>query len=166
MLKPTWKVVANHPDYMISSEGEVRTRGYTIKYEDGESHKVKSELIAPQVANYSYVRMNGSTCFIHRLVAEHFIPNPDHYRFVEHIDGNKANNSVINLRWCKSNPSVVRMQENYQKDGYKTGKSVICVETNQKFRSIKEAAEAFGLKYSVVRNAIGTGRKVNELTFI
>ena len=36
----------------------------------------------------------------HRLVASTYIPNPQNYQFVNHIDGNKLNNNINNLEWC------------------------------------------------------------------
>lgn len=36
---------------------------------------------------------------IHRLIATYFVPNPNGYKYVRHIDGNKNNNHCNNLEW-------------------------------------------------------------------
>jgi len=40
--------------------------------------------------------------FIHRLIAEHFIPNPDNKLYVDHKDNNRLNNCIENLRWVSN----------------------------------------------------------------
>ena len=71
--------------------------------------RIKREL--KLIPNYFYVSyghdMNGFMCItvngkhlrIHRIVAETFIPNPQNYPYVYHIDGNRHNNKVENLKW-------------------------------------------------------------------
>ena len=43
---------------------------------------------------------------VHRCVAEAFLPNPNKYQYINHIDGNKSNNMVNNLEWSESGMNV------------------------------------------------------------
>ena len=43
---------------------------------------------------------------VHRLLANHFIPNPENKPFINHIDGNRANNSLENLEWVTNGENV------------------------------------------------------------
>lgn len=78
-------------------------------FEDGRvfSHK-KQVYLKPQNNGNGYLKVhlykNGKMhqLYLHRLVAETFIPNPNNYRYIDHIDRDKTNNCVTNLRWCSA----------------------------------------------------------------
>lgn len=54
----------------------------------------------------------GYTSYIHRLLAIHFIPNPDNLPEVNHKDGNKLNNSIENLEWCTHKENMQHAHNN------------------------------------------------------
>lgn len=49
---------------------------------------------------YFRSQFGGKTRLIHRVIATTYLDNPNNFSEVNHIDGNKANNSVNNLEWC------------------------------------------------------------------
>ena len=74
--------------------------GYYIN-RNGE---IYSELRATKLTwspnkEYWQVNIHGKAYLVHRLVAETFVPNPNGYTEVDHIDDNKSNNCADNLRW-------------------------------------------------------------------
>lgn len=87
------KIIDNFPNYSISSEGVITN--LTTNY-------VKSQWLCKNGYYYVDLQHNGIKKKIpmHRLLAIHFIPNPDNRRTVNHIDGNKLNNSLTNLEWA------------------------------------------------------------------
>tara|TARA_R110002167_G_scaffold177500_1_gene377304 strand:- start:512 stop:1006 length:495 start_codon:yes stop_codon:yes gene_type:complete len=103
--------IKNYPDYLIYPDGKV----FSKKQRPGfMKHNINR--------NYHWVSIddvNGKkhTLSVHRIVAQHYIPNPNNYPQVDHIDRNTSNNSLDNLRW------VTPAMNNKNKGMYKTNKS-------------------------------------------
>jgi hypothetical protein len=49
---------------------------------------------------YNIVKINNKNVLVHRLTAKAFIPNPENKPIVDHIDGDRTNNNISNLRWA------------------------------------------------------------------
>jgi len=75
-------------DYEITREGII------INKHNGHIRKPY-----PNTKGYLRVQINKKKLFIHKLVAEKYIPNPENKPQVNHKDGNKLNNCVDNLEW-------------------------------------------------------------------
>lgn len=67
-----------------------------------------------------YKNQTCKHCYVHRLVAEAFLPNENDYNYINHIDCNKLNNSVENLEWCSQKQNIQHSLENYLQNQYKT----------------------------------------------
>lgn len=85
---------------------------------------------------------------VHRLVATMFIPNPHNLPEVDHIDRDKLNCCVENLRW-------VSKKEN----GENSGKRVLCVETGKIYETIQQASEELGITHGNIVKVCNGQRK-------
>ena len=71
-----------------------------MKEENGAWEKVMEDMImVPE--SFGEEETDETNMFPHREVARAFVPNPNNYKYVEHIDGNTINNNATNLRWVE-----------------------------------------------------------------
>lgn len=85
------KKIDGYDYYYITKNGEVYST-FT-----GQIKRLKTQFTND---GYEKIKLKKKTYRIHRLVAIYFIENPLNLPQVNHIDGNKLNNSVENLEWC------------------------------------------------------------------
>lgn len=136
-MKEIWKDILEYEGkYQVSNFGEVKN--------------IKTKFILKPIDShgYKYVHLCNSgkrkNKAIHRLVAIAFIPNPLNRLEVNHKDGNKTNNNVNNLEWCSRKENAVHMSRVLRKNC----KKILCIETEEVFNSIDEAANFYNKKQS------------------
>lgn len=145
-MSDTWSKINGYNNYSVSTKGEIR---------NDSTGKQKNSRIDrygyPVVDLYSNGRRKTER--IHRVVANTFIPNPDNKLQVNHVDGNKRNNSTANLEWCTASENMQHsfsmglskpsrgMLGRKNPNAGRPSKSVRIIETGEIFSSITECSE-------------------------
>ena len=119
-MKEIWKKIQAAPKYSISTFGRIRNdkTGYIIHQKPDKD----GYLVALLKVDKPEGGMKSKRILVHRAMAIAFIPNPDNLPVTDHIDRNKLNNSLDNLRW------VDYKKSNENRDGWKQKYSRIPVE--------------------------------------
>lgn len=107
-----WEFVKDtNNKYLVSRDGDVVSLNFNGTNEIKKLSQYKSK------QGYMFVKIQfgkvSKRILVHRLVAEAFIPNPNNYPEINHKNGIKNENNVINLEWCNRSQNV--------KHAYKTG---------------------------------------------
>ena len=97
-----WKECKICSSYLVSTEGEVK-------------HKKTNKILKPKIDKDGYycvglsmgARGQRKMAFIHRLVAEAYVPNPYNKPNVKHLDNNKSNNKYTNLLWITEQEKLI-----------------------------------------------------------
>ena len=134
-------------------------KGFEKEYaitEDGKVWSYKSKkFLAPHIVNSGYYQIRlckdgiYHRYYLHRLVCEAYIPNPDNLPEVNHKDENKTNNHMDNLEWCTHS-----YNNNYgthsKRAGEKHRRPVYCIELDKAFTSMRIAADELNLNYQIL----------------
>lgn len=150
-----WKQITDHPDYMVSKDGDI----YSL---------ISRKKLKPQKQNgYHSVTLcdqgKQQAKLVHRIVAEEFLERDAERTFVNHKDGNRTNNSVENLEWCTQSenmkhayatglqrPIPAQIEYSLSRSHEAHKKPVRNIETGEIYDSVKECAETHGMCPSAV----------------
>ncbi len=142
--------IKDYPNYQVLEDGTViGARGRPLKFDTNSVGYRRVTLCKDGITK---------RVFIHRLVAETFIPNlnPMLYRYVNHKDGDRTNNSVENLEWCTASENV--------QDGWDRGRQhrnapvwELILMLKEDGLSTKTIAHALNVHRTTVQRAIRRG---------
>jgi len=161
------------PDYVTVSldDAKLYSNNYYI-FSNGKIYSKKSHMFLnphEHITGYYTVNINNKNHMVHRLVAQHFIPNPDNKRLVNHKDGNKLNNNVENLEWVTHKENTQHASDTGLIGHHKNYKPVIQYNINHeeigRYPSCKDAGEKTHCKPSCV-SSVCIGTKKSSGVFI
>lgn len=146
-------IIKDFENYGINENGDV----YVLK-------TGKKLAVGISSTGYPYVQLNKNGVHfnrtIHRLLAYAYIPNPDGKPYVNHLDGNKLNNSLDNLEWCTARENtehaakVLKVLTQYEECNKKRRKPVQGTYPDgtktEIFESIRSASRAMGVTAPVM----------------
>lgn len=157
--------------YEISNKGRVKSLERKIEFwttnQTGKPFKyvrhTKEKYLTPQLDRGGYqvvticVDCKVYYAKIHRLVSEAFIPNPNNYKNVNHIDENKTNNCVSNLEWCTTE---YNNKYGSRGDRYKSIKVYNGDELVYDFSSLREASRKLDIDRKTIMKFVNNDPQV------
>lgn len=150
------KLITNFENYSITLDGRVINNATKKCKKPTDNHTGNGYLYVDLYKDGKRHRK-----YVHRIVAEAYIPNPLNLPFVNHIDGNPKNNNYKNLEWCtpKQNvehaSKVLGAMKQYETANHNRKKKVMQIDVvTQKviavFDSIREAERQTGINSAYI----------------
>ena len=99
-----WKDILNHEGYQVSNHGRIRSFKNNRHGFCNVPHILKTDINSN---GYERVYLGcDHHLFVHKLVADAFIPNPHDYPIVRHKDDDRLNNHADNLKWGTQSDNI------------------------------------------------------------
>ena len=155
-----WKDIKGYEGvYQISSEGRVKSLKRKVSCKNGSFRELQEKIVQPLFTKNGYLNLIASkkqfreTLVVHHLVAKHFIGERPEGMYVDHIDRDRTNNRVENLRYVTAQESVIN-----RKITKLNGDMVKQIKEMMGHKPQSEIAKLFGISQAMV-SSINTGRR-------
>ena len=166
MMHEEWRdVIGYEGRYKVSSLGRVKSIARVRRGKHGAPTPLPETIMKLSHDKSGYLKVvlrDGSTSSnhsVHQLVARAFIPNPNNYAQINHIDEDKENNCVSNLEWCDAKYNTNHGTRT-ARAALHIGKPVVAIKGSLTlhFDSARQASRELGIDASSI-TAVCTGRK-------
>lgn len=149
----------NEKQFVESGIVEIKQNGEVIFTSTGK-------MITPKNNGNGYLRIYipevKKRFLLHRLVATAYLPNPENKPQVNHIDGNKHNNSVNNLEWCTNKENMDHFYKIMNGNTVKVDKYSSEYRTRKKIMASKYCVEEKGVYGKVIKYCYENDMTISE----
>ena len=157
-----WKPIKGFEGkFEVSNLGRVKSLSRAVKptspYQNSKIIKERILKLITQKPGYYNVSLEGKKYLVHRLVAETFVNNPNNYDCVNHLDGNKKNNTPKNLEWCNRRINNIHAFNTGLTPAMKIKATIIFDNTEMTFRSKAKAREYLKMPEKVLNRGLEQG---------
>jgi len=141
-----WRDISGYEGlYQVSDFGRVKSLARTDYNKNGRILPIKERIMATHSNGVGHIKLtlsNGnsrSKKYVHRLMAEAFVPNPNGYKLINHIDGNPSNNTLPNIEWVSMRENVthgLKKSDSRKKSSVFPGVHLNTINTNKKWKAM------------------------------
>jgi hypothetical protein len=144
--KEIWAPIEGYEGYEISTKGRVRSywKRISIRRQGGNRAGFDNSIVLTDIpqkylklsdggGGYYTIRIGGKNELLHRIMAKTFLPNPENLTEVDHIDRNRQNYALSNLRWASTSQN--RINTPIRKDNKHGSKGIRYRHNKQKWQA-------------------------------